>query len=206
MGTLAVTTFTSLDGVIQAPGGPGEDTSGGFGLGGWLVPYIDDDMSRIVSERFARADAFLLGRKTYEIFAGFWPAVTDPDDPVASRLNALPKYVPSTTLGAADWAGTTVIKGDIADEVAELKRRYTREIQVHGSGHLIQSLREHDLVDLYHVWTYPVVLGTGKRLFPERCASSALELVDIQHTSTGVIVSTYRPAGKVEPGDLLASG
>ncbi|NDL59005.1 dihydrofolate reductase family protein [Phytoactinopolyspora mesophila] len=203
MGTVAVTAFASMDGVVQAPGGPGEDESGGFALGGWLVPYVDDEMGRIVSERFARADAFLLGRKTYEIFAGYWPAVTDPDDPVASRLNTLPKYVPSTTLRTADWTGTTVLEGDIADEVAELKRRHAREIQVHGSGHLIQSLREHELVDLYHVWTYPVVLGTGKRLFPEGCASSALELVDTQTTSTGVVVSTYRPAGKVETGTFL---
>ncbi|NED97464.1 dihydrofolate reductase family protein [Phytoactinopolyspora alkaliphila] len=200
MGTVAVTTFVSMDGVLQGPGGPGEDPSNGFDLGGWLVPHADEDMGRIVGERFARADAFLLGRKTYEIFAGYWPGVTDPDDPVASRLNTLPKYVASTTLSTPEWAGSTVIAGNLADEVAALKQRHTREIQVHGSGDLVQSLRELDLIDLYHVWTYPVVLGTGKRLFPEGCVSSALELIDTQATSTGVVVSTYRPAGAVKTG------
>jgi dihydrofolate reductase len=193
---LTITTFLSLDGVMQGPGGPDEDRSGGFEQGGWLVPYADDDMGRFVEDWFARADAFLLGRKTYEIFAAYWPRVTDEDDPVASRLNRLPKYVASNTLDKAEWTNTTLIKGNVAEEVGALKRRPGREMQVHGSGDFAQTLMEHGLIDEYRLWIYPVVLGQGKRLFPAGIESAALKLVDTKTTGTGVVVHVYEPAGK----------
>src|SRR6185295_12050292 len=156
-GKLTLTTFLTLDGVMQAPGAPTEDPSGNFEHGGWLVPYADADMGRIVTDAFAAADAFLLGRKTYQIFAAHWPRVTDPADPVATALNRLPKYVASRTLAKAEWHNSTVIRGDIAREVAELKRKHPREIQVHGSGDLAQTLLTNDLVDEFRLWLYPVV-------------------------------------------------
>jgi dihydrofolate reductase len=194
-GELILTTFLSLDGVMQAPGGPDEDPSGGFTHGGWLVPYADADMGRIVNDAFASAEAFLLGRKTYQIFAAYWPKVTDPGDPVASPLNRLPKYVASKTLEKAEWHNSTVIRGDLAKHVAELKRQY-KEIQVHGSGDLAQTLLSEDLVDEYQLWFYPVILGNGKRLFASGAVPSALALVDSTRTSTGVVRNTYRRAGK----------
>jgi len=200
-GKLTVTTFLTLDGVMQAPGAPHEDPSGGFRHGGWLVPYVDDDMLRIVADAFSRADAFLLGRKTYDIFAAHWPRVPDQDDPVASALNRLPKYVASRTMEKAEWRGTTVIR-DVAKEVAELKRRYPGEVQVHGSGDLAQTLMEHDLVDEYRLWLYPVVLGGGKRLFGSGAVPAALTLAGTTTTSTGVVVSTYRRAGKPSYGSF----
>jgi dihydrofolate reductase len=187
--------FVTLDGVLQAPGAPEEDPSGGFEHGGWLVPYADDDMMRAMSGFFAEADAFLLGRRTYEIFAAFWPQVTDPDDPIASRLNSLPKYVASRTLDDVSWEGSILLKGDVATEVAELKRKPGRELQVHGSGGLAQTLMQNDLIDEYRLLTYPVVLGRGKRLFADGAKPAALNLVDHKTTSTGVSIDVYTPAG-----------
>jgi dihydrofolate reductase len=195
-GKLTLTTFLTLDGVMQAPGTPKEDPSGNFQHGGWLVPYADDEMFRIVGERFGKADAFLLGRKTYQIFAAHWPHITDPADPVAAALNRLPKYVVSTTLEKAEWHNSTLIRDDVARQVADLKRRYAREIQVHGSGGLAQTLIANDLVDEYQLWFYPVVLGTGKRLFASGTVPAALTLADTRTTSTGVVVSIYRRSGK----------
>ncbi|MFE5856783.1 dihydrofolate reductase family protein [Streptomyces sp. NPDC056500] len=196
MAKLSITTFLTLDGVVQAPGGPGEDTSGGFDLGGWSVPYGDEDFGRFVTEVFDRSGAFLLGRRTYDIFAGHWPKMTDPNDPVASRLNSLPKYVASTTLERADWDGTTVIGKDIAREVADIKQRTEGELQIHGSGTLAQSLMAHDLIDTFHLLVFPVFLGKGRRFFADGAVPTALRHTDARTTSTGVAIHTYELAGR----------
>ena len=199
---LTLTTFVTLDGVVQAPGGPDEDPSGGFEYGGWLVPYADDDMAQAMAGFFAEADAFLLGRRTYEIFAAWWPKVTDPDDPIAGPLNNLPKYVASRTLQDVSWEGSTLLKGDVATEVAEFKRRPGRELQVHGSGGLAQTLMQHDLVDEYRLLTYPVVLGEGKRLFADGAKPAALNLIEHKATSTDVSIDVYTPAGEPTYGSF----
>jgi dihydrofolate reductase len=201
-GRLTLTTFLSLDGVMQAPGMPDEDRSGNFQHGGWLVPYADADMMRIVTDVFDRVDAFLLGRKTYDIFAAYWPRVTDPGDPIATALNRLPKYVVSRTLTKAEWNNSTVIRGDIPKQVTELKRRHEREILIQGSSELLQTLLANDLVDEYRLLFFPVVLGSGKRLFGSGAVPSAMTLVDTRATSTGVVVNTYRPAGKPSYGSF----
>jgi dihydrofolate reductase len=151
---------------------------------------------------FTAADAFLLGRRTYEIFAAYWSQVTDPENPVAVKLNAQPKYVASTTLNRVEWNNTTLIQGDVAEAVAELKRQPGDELQVHGSGKLIRTLADHDLVDEYRLWIYPVVLGSGQRLFPEGVVPKALTLVDSTTTSAGAMVGIYRPAGRPEFGSV----
>ncbi|WP_210584739.1 dihydrofolate reductase family protein [Streptomyces sp. GESEQ-35] len=200
MGKLVSQIFVSLDGVYQAPGGPMEDTRGGFEQGGWTVPYNDEDFGRFVTEVFGSVDAFLLGRRTYDIFAAYWPKVTDPADPVASKLNGLPKYVASSTLTDPEWSGTTVLGGDLAKEVTALKERTDGEIQVHGSGALLQALFALDLVDAVHLLTFPVVLGAGRRLFPEGAVPTAFRHRGGLITSTGVSIQSYDLAGRPEYG------
>ncbi|KPH98461.1 bifunctional deaminase-reductase domain protein [Actinobacteria bacterium OK074] len=196
MGRLTLTTFVTLDGVMQAPGGPEEDPGGGFTHGGWSFPYDDEDFGRFAVENFERADAFLLGRRTYDIFAGYWPKVTDPDNPIATKLNGLPKYVPSATLTDPSWAHTTVLRGDLAKEVTELKERTGRELQIHGSGALALSLLALDLVDTVHLLTFPVVLGSGRRLFAEGTVPTAFHHRAARLTSTGVAIHTYDLKGR----------
>ncbi|MGK5628269.1 dihydrofolate reductase family protein [Streptomyces sp. URMC 123] len=196
MARVTLTTFLSLDGIMQAPGGPEEDREGGFPYGGWLVPYADEDMARLVADWFAEADGFLLGRRTYEIFAAHWPHFTDENDPIASRLNALPKYVASTTLDRLEWHNSTLLGDDVPAAVAELRKRPGRELQIHGSGALARSLMERDLIDEYRLWIYPVVLGTGKRLFADGAVPTAFELLDTVTTGAGVAIQVYRPAGR----------
>jgi dihydrofolate reductase len=202
MGNVTIATFMTLDGIMQAPGGPDEDRDGGFAHGGWSFPYAGDDMRDVISEAFGRADCFLLGRRTYEIFAASWPNFPDKNDPVASRLNTLPKYVVSTTLANTEWQPTTIIRGDLAAEVAELKDRYEGEIQVHGSAALAQTLHARGLIDEYRIFIEPVVLGTGKRLFEPGAAPTALQLVETKPMDKGAVLAIYRPAGKPTYGEF----
>ena len=201
MAELTITTFLSLDGVMQAPGAPDEDPSGNFPHGGWLVPHADADMGKTMAEIFSKADAFLLGRKTYDIFSAYWPRITDPEDPIAGKLNSLPKYVASRTRSTFTWHNTTPVH-DVEKEVNELKKRFAREVQVHGSCGLAQTLIEKDLVDEYRLLTFPVMLGTGKRLFGSGTVPRTLKLVRLSTTSTGVIISIYRPAGSLKTGSF----
>ncbi len=202
MAKLTVTTFLSVDGVMQSPGGPEEDPRNGFDLGGWLVPYADEDMGRIVVDWFTDADGFLLGRNTYETFASHWPHVTDEADPIAPKLNDLPKYVATRTLDTVEWNNSTILKGDVVQEIIALKKGPGREIQVHGSGDLVQTLMAHDLVDEYRLLVYPVILGKGQRLFANGAVPAALSLIDSRTTGAGVIAQTYRRVGDLEFGSF----
>ena len=197
---LTLHTFVTLDGVMQAPGGPEEDPDGRFAHGGWSFPYGDQDFGTAMMGWFENADAFLLGRKTYEIFRGHWPHVTDPGDPIAGALNTLPKYVATTTLSSVDWRGSTLLGGDVAAEVAKLKERPGNELQVHGSGGLAQTLIEANLIDEYRLLTFPVHLGAGKKLFRDGAPAAALRLIDATTTSTGVIIARYAPDGPARYG------
>ncbi len=202
MGELTVTAFVSLDGVMQGPGAPEEDRSGDFTQGGWLVPHMDEAFGRTMAALFTRVDAFLLGRGTYQIFANYWPKVTDPKDPIAGPLNALPKYVASRSLKTAEWKGTTIVR-DVPATVRDLKARYAREIQVHGSPGLIHSLFAEDLVDELRVIQAPLVLGKGKRLFDGNAAPRGHRLVSSLTTSTGLVISTYQRVGPVGTGSVF---
>jgi len=197
---LVIGTFLTLDGVMQAPGGPEEDRSGGFPHGGWLVPHFDEKMGQIMAEWMQKAGGFLLGRKTYEIFAVHWPHVTG--DPIAEQLNNSPKYVASRTLDRVDWKHSNLIRGDLAEAVKRLKGEPGGELQVHGSGNLIQTLLKHSLVDEFRLWTFPILLGTGKRLFAEGTAPTGLTLVETQMSTTGVILQVYRDDGKPSYGSF----
>ena len=199
MRKLVVETFSSLDGVMQAPGGPDEDRDRGFSHGGWVVPYLDDLLAP-ANAGVDELSALLLGRKTYEEFAASWPLVGD-DNPVAAKFNRVPKYVASRTLTSADWNNSTVLTGDVAESVAELKRQPgTGEIQVHGSSELIQTLLRHDLIDEYRVKVFPVLIGTGKRLFGDGTLPRTLTLVDSTTSPNGVTMSTYARAGELRTG------
>jgi dihydrofolate reductase len=199
---LVVGAFLSLDGVMQAPGGPDEDREGGFDLGGWLVPYADEDMGNFVVESIKKTDALLLGRKTYEIFAAHWPLVTDESDPIATKLNSMPKHVASRTLDKVKWNNSTLLEGDVVDAVAELKRQPGGVLLTQGSADLGQTLIRHNLVDGYQLLVYPVVLGKGKRLFREGNPSAAMRLVDTKISGTGIAMHTYESAGKPTFGEF----
>jgi dihydrofolate reductase len=202
---LTVTTFLSVDGVYQGPGGPDEDRRDGFDRGGWLVPHFDEATGQFMDEVFREVDAFLLGRRTYEIFAASWPNATDPNDQVAKSLNTLPKYVASTTLEDPQWTNSTVLKGDLASAVQELKERDGRELQVHGSGKLVQFLLANDLVDRLNLLVFPVIVGAGHRLFPDSGIATGLALEESRTTPSGVGISVYRPSGRPEFGTVEVS-
>ena len=199
MRKLKVTTFVTLDGVMQAPGAPDEDRSGGFTHGGWSVGYWDDQMGQVMGDFMGRPFDLLLGRKTYEIFAAHWPQSTEPG---ADVLNSAPKHVASRTLRTVDWNNSTLITGDVGTYVSELKKQSGPEIQVHGSGDLIQTLLKNDLVDEFHVWTFPVVLGSGKRLFADGAVPAGLKVDAVKTSTTGVVIATYQRAGAIKYGSF----
>ena len=196
---LTASMMLTLDGVYQGPGGPDEDRSGGFDRGGWTAPFGDEEGWGFLTSWFDRADAFLLGRKTWEIWESYWPH-HDEGDSVSHGINVLPKYVTSTTLTNPTWQNTHVVDGELEAAVRELKAMPGRELQVHGSGALLRSLLERDLVDELNLRIYPVVLGDGRRLFPEQGQSHRLELVVARTLSSGVAIQTFRPAGRATYG------
>src|SRR5688500_13850147 len=197
MRNLAVNTFMSLDGVMQAPGGPEEDPTGGFTHGGWAVNYFDDEMMARMSE--SAPYELLLGRGTYEIFAAHWPY---DEGPIADHLNATRKHVVSTTMDKAEWNNSVVVSGDVAEYVARLKEEDGPEIQVHGSPGLIQTLLENDLIDEFRLWIFPVMLGSGKRFFGDGTVPRALRLVDSQVSDRGVTINVYVPGGDIDTGSF----
>jgi len=190
MRKLAAIEYVSLDGVVQAPGHAAEDPDGGFEHGGWTAPFMAEHR-RYLSESFQTVDAFLLGRITYEIFAAVWPAITDENDQIAHRLNNYPKYVASTTLTDPAWQGTRLLGADVARDVTELKAQPGSRIAVVGSSGLAHYLIRHDLIDVYELYVHPVVLGPGKRLFPEDAPASTLQIVDSRTTGSGLVILTY---------------
>ena len=196
---LTATMMLSVDGVYQGPGGPDEDRRGGFDRGGWVAPLFDKETGEFITSVFERADALLLGRKTWEIWEAYWPQ-HDEGDPVSHGINILPKYVPSTTLTDPTWQNTHVIEGDVEAAVRELKAKSGRELQVHGSGDLLRWLLERDLVDELYLQLYPVVVGGGLRLFPEQGQTHNLTLVESRFTPSGVTIQTYRPGGRATFG------
>jgi dihydrofolate reductase len=204
--TMKLTTNTnvSVDGVMQGLGGPEEDRGGGFERGGWAMPHFDEETAALIGQVYQRADAFLFGRRTYEIFAGSWGTgswgANQGDNPISVALNTRPKYVASTTLTDPQWTDTTVLSGDVAAAVGELKAKPGGELQVVGSLSLVRWLLDHDLVDEINLLTYPVVVGQGTRLFPDTGPDIALELVDSRATSSGVLIQVYRTAGRPQYG------
>lgn len=194
---LTTITNVSVDGVMQGLGASDEDSRDGFERGGWALPLFDDEVGTATAQLYRRADAFLFGRRTYEIFAGSWGTRQDMvDTPIGRALNTRPKYVASSTLTDPGWAGTTVLGGDVAAAVRELKAGADGELQVHGSGRLVRSLHDERLVDEIVLITYPVVVGHGARLFPAAGPDTALELVDSRSTANGVTIGVYRPGGR----------
>lgn len=202
MRELVVGTFVTLDGVMQAPGGPTEDLDGGFRHGGWLVPYFEEKLIESMTQWTKRAGAFLLGRKTYEIFAASWPRSTDPADEIATALNTRAKFVASRTLEKVNWNNSRLLKGDVAEEVTKLKLQEGGEIQVHGSSDLLQTLLKHDLIDTLRIWQFPVVVGAGKRLFGEGTIPGSFRLVDTQQSPTGAVLHVYERAGDLKYGEV----
>jgi dihydrofolate reductase len=201
MRKLIVSTFTSLDGIMQAPGGPEEDPTGGFALGGWLFNYWDETVDISTSGFDGKDRELVLGRRTYEIFEAYWPYQPG-DDPVAKTLNAAKKYVASRTLTTLHWNNSTLLHGDVVSAVIALKAQPGPALQIIGSGNLIQTLQAASLIDEYNVLTFPVVLGHGKRLFGETAKPLALRLVRSQASATGIVMSTYVPVGEIRPGSF----
>ena len=206
---LTVQTFLTLDGVMQAPGMPEEDPSGGFTHGGWQAPFSDQAVGEFVTELNGHASAFLLGRRTFEIFRGHWPDQTDPADPIATAINSLPKYVVSSSLSEADatWRGehpdtAHLVTGDVVTAVQALKDEPGDELQIWGSSVLLQTLLHHDLVDRFRLMTYPVVLGSGRRLFNDGVVPATLRPIDLTTTDLGIVIGTYEPSGPVRHGQM----
>jgi dihydrofolate reductase len=200
MRELIVSTFLTLDGVMQAPGGPEEDHEGGFALGGWSVNFWDDVIDGFMAEATSRPFAMVLGRRTYDIFAAYWP--TAPEEAGASVFNEATKYVASRSRPTLEWTNSVLIEGDVAAGIAKLKEEDGPELQVHGSANLIQTLLAHDLVDRYRLMVFPVVIGSGKRLFAEGSLPGALKLVDSKVSTTGVTIAIYEPAGELVTGSF----
>jgi dihydrofolate reductase len=200
MRRLMVTAFMTLDGVVQAPGGPEEDDSGGFAFGGWSFHFWDERMGEVMTQVMGHPFDLVLGRRTYDIFAAYWPNATD--EAGAKPLNDATKYVASRGTPSLTWDRSVQIEGDVAEGVARLKAEDGPELQVHGSGNLIQTLMANGLVDEYRLWVFPVVLGTGKRLFADGTIPSALRLTDSTVSTTGVVIGTYEPAGDVPIGSF----
>lgn len=200
MRKLIVNTFLTLDGVMQAPGGPEEDREDGFAYGGWSVNYWDDQMGQVMGEAMSKPFDLVLGRKTYDIFAAFWPNASD--DAGGKPLNDATKYVASRRQPTLPWGPSVLIEGDAAEGVAALKKGNGPELQVHGSGNLIQTLVRHNLVDQYRLWVFPLVIGSGKRLFADGTIPVGLKLVDSTISTTGVVIGTYEPAGEIITGSF----
>ncbi|HWL90063.1 MAG TPA: dihydrofolate reductase family protein [Actinomycetota bacterium] len=200
MRKLIVSTFLTLDGVMQAPGGPEEDDSGGFAHGGWSVNYWDDLMGDVMTEAFGVPFDLLLGRRTYEIFSAYWPDA--PEEAGSKPLNDATKYVVSHGRPPLEWEESVLIEGDAAEGVAKLKESDGPELQVHGSGNLIQTLMRHGLVDEYRLWVFPLVIGSGKRLFADGTIPAGLKLADSKVSTTGVVIGTYEPAGDIVTGSF----
>lgn len=192
---LVVIEFVSLDGVSQGPGSPEEDTSGGFTQGGWFTPHMDSVFIGQAAEWLGQADGLLFGRRTYEAFARDWPQITDQDDPFTTLMNELPKYVVSNTLAAAGWNPSSILSGDVPAQITELKQQPGRELQIHGSARLAASLLELGLIDEVRLVVAPVILGQGRRLFPEGIGEAGLELVSSTSTPGGLVILAYRSAG-----------
>lgn len=200
MRKLIVSTFVTLDGVMQAPGGPEEDPTDGFTYGGWSFNYWDDMMGQVMGEFMAKPSELLLGRKTYEIFAAHWPYIKD--DPVADKLNSVRKYVVSRTLNKVDWNNSTLITENVEQAIRNLKEQKGPDIQVHGSSNLIQTLLKQGLIDEFRLWIFPVTIGKGKRLFSDGTKPANLKLIDSKISTTGVIITTYESAGELKTGSF----
>ncbi len=202
MRNIVVLSFITLDGIIQAPGGPDEDTSGGFKYGGWTVPYFDEFLGEIMDKQMGHSFDLLLGRKTYDIFAAYWPNHADSKDPVSSGINKATKYVVSRSTRHFSWEGSVLVSGNVIDEIKKMKNQNGPELQVHGSANMIQTLLKHDLVDELWLKIFPVTLGLGKRLFADGTIPAAFSLTEFKVSPKKVIVASYKREGKVEIGSF----
>ena len=204
MPKIIVNAFLTLDGVMQAPGGPDEDRDGGFQHGGWQAPYTDELVGRLVVDGIKDADAFLLGRKTYDIFSSYWPKITDPGNPIATALNSRPKYVLSRSLERVTWNNSSLIKGDVVAELRKLRQQPGRTLHTWGSADALQTLLKNDLIDEYRLFIYPLLLGSGKRLFGSGTVPVALKQVESVSLGKGATYHRFEPSGKPEYGRVGA--